>query len=539
MRLSKWRYGLAAAALRETIVNCRFLPPFAGLLAWALALLACLAPILASQPPARAAEPRHVKITFLLTSDVYKMNEEDGRGGLPRIAALVKQERGRATHFFMVHAGDTLSPSLLSAQDQGAHMIDLWNAVDLDIFVPGNHEFDFGPDVFMKRIGEANFPVYAANLLGADGKPLPGVSGYAIKDIEGVKLGIIGLTAEQSAQMSKPGDLKFTDSLETAFLLSQRLRGEGADLIVLVAHAPRPMDERLIASGVADVILSGHDHDLMVSYNGKVAFGEAMQDGLYLVAIDLDIAVAEKDGKRRVSWWPNFRIVDTAAVTPDQDVLAKVKGYEAKLDQAFNVVIGKTEIELDSRNAAVRGGESAIGDLFTDAIRERTKADIGLLNGGSFRGNKIYRAGSELTWRDVLTELPFNNMTLVLGVTGDELKAALEQGFSEAEDESGRFPQVSGLTVRADLTRPVGERVVSVMVGNEPLDPAKTYSLATNDFLAHGGDGYESLTRAKMLVDPQEASLIANHVMEYIEEKGTVAPKIEGRIIVARARPPQ
>src|SRR5512146_286705 len=139
----------------------------------------------------------------------------------------------------MVHAGDTLSPSLLSAQDQGAHMIDLWNAVDLDIFVPGNHEFDFGPDVFMKRIGEANFPVYAANLLGADGKPLPGVSGYAIKDIEGVKLGIIGLTAEQSAQMSKPGDLKFTDSLETAFLLSQRLRGEGADLIVLVAHAPR------------------------------------------------------------------------------------------------------------------------------------------------------------------------------------------------------------------------------------------------------------------------------------------------------------
>lgn len=77
------------------------------------------------------------------------------------------------------------------------------------------------------------------------------------------------------------------------------------------------------------------------------------------------------------------------------------------------------------------------------------------------------------------------------------------------------------------------------MVGNEPLDPAKTYSLATNDFLAHGGDGYESLTRAKMLVDPQEASLIANHVMEYIEEKGTVAAKIEGRIIVARARPPQ
>ncbi len=505
----------------------------------ALALLAWLLPILSVPPLALADEAHHVRVTFLLTSDVYKMNEEGGRGGLARTAALVKQERARDQHLFMVHAGDTLSPSLMSAQDEGAHMIDLWNAVGLDIFVPGNHEFDFGPDVFMKRMSEANFPVYAANLSGPDGQPLPGIAGYAIKDIDGVKLGIIGLTAEQSAQMSKPGNLKFTDSLETAFLLSQRLRGEGADLIVLVAHAPRPMDERLIASGVADVILSGHDHDLMVSYNGKVAFGEAMQDGLYLVAIDLDIAVAGTGGKREVSWWPDFRIIDTANVTPDPEMLAKVETYEAKLDQAFNVVIGKTETELDSRNAAVRGGEAAIGDLFSDAIRDRTKADVALLNGGSFRGNKIYRAGSDLTWRDVLTELPFNNMALVLGVTGEQLRAALEQGFSEAEDESGRFPQVSGLTVRADLTRPVGERVVSVMVGNEPLDPAKTYSLVTNDFLARGGDGYESLTKAKMLVDPQEASLIANHVMEYIKEKGTVAPKIEGRVIVARARPPQ
>ena len=538
MRLSKCRYGLATAAKREKVINRGFWRASLGVRV-ASALLAWLLPILSVPQLVLAEEARHVRVTFLLTSDVYKMNEEGGRGGLPRTAALVKQERARASHFFMVHAGDTLSPSLLSAQDQGAHMIDLWNAVGVDIFVPGNHEFDFGPEIFMKRIREASFPVFAANLSGPDGKPLPGIAGYTIKDIDGVKLGIIGLTAQQSAQMSKPGDLKFTDSLETAFLLSQRLRGEGADLIVLVAHAPRPMDERLIASGVADVILSGHNHDLMVSYNGKVAFGEAMQDGLYLVAIHLDIAVTEKGGKRKVSWWPDFRIIDTADVTPDPDVLAKVKTYEAKLDQAFNIVIGKTETELDSRNAAVRGGEAAIGDLFTDAIRERTKADIVLLNGGSFRGNKIYRAGSELTWRDVLTELPFNNMALVLGVTGAELKAALEQGFSEAEDESGRFPQVSRLTVRADLTRPVGERVVSVMVGNEPLDPDKTYSLATNDFLARGGDGYASLTKAKMLVDAQEASLIANHVMEYIKEKGTVAPKIEGRVIVARARPPQ
>jgi 5'-nucleotidase / UDP-sugar diphosphatase len=187
-----------------------------------------------------------------------------------------------------------------------------------------------------------------------------------------VKLGIIGLSAEQSAQMSKPGNLKFTDSLETAFLLSQRLRNEGADLIVLVAHAPRPLDERLIASGVADVILSGRDHDLVVSYNGKVAFGEAMQDDLYLVAIDLEIPVTEKDGKRKLSWWPDFRIIDRSDVAPDPDVLAKVETYEAKLDQAFNIVIGKTETELDSRNAAVREGR--LRSAISSAMRSGTAA---------------------------------------------------------------------------------------------------------------------------------------------------------------------
>jgi 5'-nucleotidase/UDP-sugar diphosphatase len=240
--------------------------------------------------------------------------------------------------------------------------------------------------------------------------------------------------------MSKPGNLKFTDSLETAFLLSQRLRNEGADLIVLVAHAPRPMDERLIASGVADVILSGHDHDLMVSYNGKVAFGEAMQDGLYLVAIDLEIVVTEKDGKRKLSWWPDFRIIDRSDVAPDRDVLAKVETYEAKLDQAFNIVIGKTKTELDSRSAAVRGGEAAIGDLFSDAIRDRsTKADIALLNGGSFRGNRIYRAGSDLTWRDVLTELPFNNMALVLGVRAISSRRRWSRASQRPRTRAGAF----------------------------------------------------------------------------------------------------
>ena len=100
-----------------------------------------------------------VKVTFVLTNDVYVMSEEKGRGGMARLAAVVKAEREKNPNTLFVHAGDTLSPSLMSGFDQGAHMIELLNAMKLDAFTPGNHEFDFGPDVFLERIAEANFPV--------------------------------------------------------------------------------------------------------------------------------------------------------------------------------------------------------------------------------------------------------------------------------------------------------------------------------------------------------------------------------------------
>jgi 2',3'-cyclic-nucleotide 2'-phosphodiesterase (5'-nucleotidase family) len=193
--------------------------------------------------------------------------------------------------------------------------------------------------------------------------------------------------------------------------------------------------------------------------------------------------------------------------------------------------------ELDSRTATVRGGEAAIGDLFANAIRARTGADMALINGGGLRGNRLYPPGTEIKRRHILAELPFGNLALVLEILGSDLKAALEQGFAQAETLTGAFPQVSGMRVRADLSRPVGERVVAVAVNGRPLDDAARYKLATNDFLAKGGDGYSALGRATVLVGPTEAELVANEVIAYIAEKKTVSPTLEGRVIVARMKP--
>ena len=207
-----------------------------------------------------------------------------------------------------------------------------------------------------------------------------------------------------------------------------------------------------------------------------MAAAEAKQDGEYVIAIDLAIKVEEGGAKRTVTWWPDFRIIDTKGAAEDPRVAELVKGFEAELSQEFDVPLAKVAVPFDSLNATVRTGEAAIGNLFADAIRKATGADAALLNGGGFRGNRRYEAGTEVTRRDVLKEMPFSNTTVVLEVTGAELRAALEHGLAKLGEASGRFPQVSGLEIEAIGTRPAGERIVAIRVGGAPLDDAARYT---------------------------------------------------------------
>jgi 2',3'-cyclic-nucleotide 2'-phosphodiesterase (5'-nucleotidase family) len=486
------------------------------------------------------ADAQKVRITLLLVCDIYEMSPgANGRGGLAKVAAVIRQERQRNANVIAVHAGDAISPSLMSGLDQGAHMIDLLNGIGLDAFVPGNHEFDFGPDVFRARMAEAQFPVLAGNLSDEQGKPLAGIGADRIIELQGIRVGLAGFTAEDSVTRSSPGDLKFTPTFDGTLTAASRLRDAGADLVVHVVHAPRNIDMQLIREGAAGIILSGDDHDLLVSFDGRTAFAEAMQDGWYVVAVDVDVEVKDKDGQRRVAWWPNFRIIDTAAVEPDPGMAARVAAYEAKLSEQLDRPLVRTATSLDSRNAAVRGGEAAIGNLFADALRAATGADLALINGGGFRGNRVYEAGIQLSPRDVLRELPFGNKAYVLELSGEQLRSVLEQAFAKAERLTGAFPQVSGLTIRADVTRPVGERVVSVSINDKPLDPSATYTLATNDFLARGGDGYEMLKQARQLVGANDAKLMAELIMAHLAALPEVAPQVQQRIIVGRSAEPQ
>jgi 2',3'-cyclic-nucleotide 2'-phosphodiesterase (5'-nucleotidase family) len=380
-------------------------------------------------------------------------------------------------------------------------------------------------------MGEAQFPLFAANLRAPDGNPLPKFKDRSILELDGVRIGLTGAAYDGSPQVSNPQDLVFHPTVATIARQAEALRREGADLVVAVVHATREQVYEIFAARQVDLLLSGHTHDLFVEFDGRNAIAESSHDARYVVVIDVAIETAQLNGQRSVHWWPQFRIIDTAAVTPDPQVATVVAKYEEELSKALDVPIGTTAVELDSRVAAVRTGETAFGDLIADAMRTVAKADAALMNAGGIRGGKIYAPGATITRRDVVAELPFHNNLVTIEVRGADLRRAIENGLSRWPSASGRFLQVSGIEVIADGGRPPGARIISITVAGAPLEETRVYKVAATDYLVNGGDDYVTLREAKDLLPAEDSPLLSTAVIGYITSIGTVDPR-GGRIIM-------
>jgi 5'-nucleotidase / UDP-sugar diphosphatase len=477
------------------------------------------------------------RVTFLLVNDIYQMGDQemaDGkrRGGFARLAAIVKAERAKGGHVVFAHGGDTISPSLMSGIDRGAHIVALTNMVTLDVFVPGNHEFDFGKSIFFQRMREAKFPLYAANLRGPDGAPLPDFKDRAVVTFDGVRIGLTGATYDESPRASSPEDLQFLPTVATMRAQADALKREGADFVVAVVHAERKQDYDIMAARNVDLVLSGHNHDLLINYDGRNAVVESAYNGVYVTAVDVIIDVKVVNGVRQVTWWPQFRVIDSATVTPDPEVVAAVAVYEQQLTRELDVPLATTAVELDSRSATVRSGEAAIGNLMTDAMRAATQTQAAIVNGGGIRGEKVYSAGTTITRRNVMAELPFSNRVVVIDVSGSILRRGFENGLAQWPNNVGRFPQVSGITIEADMRRPPFNRIAAITLAGEALDDAKIYRIATNDFLARGSDGYTEFRDAPHLLPDDDSPLLANALIDYLKAIGTVRTGVEGRIVL-------
>lgn len=472
-----------------------------------------------------------VRVTLLQVNDVYQFAPVDQglRGGLGRVLTLKKEIEKQSPHTLFLLAGDTISPSVESITYKGAQMIDAWNAAGLDYATFGNHEFDFGPDVLLQRMKESNFKWIAANVIDKKtGKPFGEAAPFVIREFDGVKVGIFGLVLPETKTTSRPGpDVDFLSPCETARKIVSDLRARGVKTIVALTHLSMQEDKQVARCADVDVIIGGHEHTLLESASGGAPILKMTADARVLGQIDLNIS-KDSGSVESIDW----RVIPVTSETKEDPKFAVINRKYGGLLKELSQVVGRTAVELDARSAVGRRQETNIGDFIADAFRAATGADVGLMNGGSIRADEIIRPGP-LTYRDVLSILPFKNRVIKLEITGAVLREALEHGVARsAEDaEPGRFPQVSGVRFTFDATRPAGSRIVDLSVNGKPLDQKSKYTLATTDYVGiDGGDGYAMLKQGRLLINREQAKFDSDVLREAIAARKTIAPKIEGRI---------
>jgi 5'-nucleotidase len=482
----------------------------------------------------RRDDKRVVRLTLLQLNDVYQIlpSDIDGSGGLARIATLQKQILSESDNILFLFAGDTISPSLESIEFKGQQMIDLWNNLGLNVAVLGNHEFDFKPDVLRQRIKESHFTWLAANVIDKrTGAPFGGAQSYLIKEVDGVKVGIFGLLTKDTMKNSQPGpDIEFLDPIATARSLVPQMRAQGATVIIALTHLAMEEDKRLAQAVRLDLILGGHDHELMQSQAAGTPIYKMGSDARNFGRIEVKIA-AETGEVQNIE----ARIIPVTKDVPEESrTRAIIDDYERRLEEKLGVklddTIGESTVALDAEQESVRGRESNVGDLIADTFREVTKADVALINGGGIRSDRLYPAGP-ITNRHFYSILPFKNKVVLIQVKGSELRKALERGVSSVVEnrEDGGFPQVSGLQFVYNGLRPPGSRLVSVTVQGQPLDDNRTYSLATISYLASGNEGYEMLGNKPDMIPPTDSKYDVDIMLEKIKS-GPVSPQIDGRI---------
>lgn len=478
-------------------------------------------------------------ITLLHTNDVHGhvAAEVDKEGKLTNIGyPKVKAYADSIKNSVLLDAGDVTHGTAIAGANNGKDVISLMKAMGYKAMVPGNHDFNYGyqglVDFKDQAKGDDGFDILAADLVRTTGGN--DFKGQTILDVDGVKVGIFGLATEETKVKSNPKNTEeviFLDPIAVAKAQVKSLEEQQVDVIVMLSHLGLDESSDIKSSDVAeavdgiDVIIDGHSHTALDK--GNVVNGTLIaQTGGQLKQLG-EVNISLRGGE----------IVSKTAVLRNADFFEDVKEDTAiagMVDQIFEDnrealerVVGKTAVDLDGEREHVRAGETNFGNLVTDAMREASGADVALTNGGGIRTS--IPAG-DITVSQLWTAFPFGNTIMKIKLTGADIVSALEHGVADAPEVAGKFPHVSGLTFKYDVNRPAGNRVFDVKIAGEALDPKASYTLATNDFMAAGGDGYESFKNSEYIGD---YGLYTEVLEQYLAKHGTVSPKVEDRIVVA------
>ena len=523
-------------------------------------------------------------VVVLFTSDAHcGIDQGFGYAGL---AAIRQSLEEAGNHVVLVDNGDSIQGEPIGTMTTGEALIELMNTVGYDIAIPGNHEFDYGMDRFLELTEKANFPYISANF-NKEGELV--FAPYVIKEFDGVKIAFVGVTTPKTITSSTP---KYFQDEEGNFIYGfmqdetgeklytavqsavDAARGEGAAYVVALGHlgneeacAPWTYADVIANTTGIDALLDGHSHDTdqvqMENKDGQTV----LRSGCGTKLAGVGCLRIGKDGKlsTELFLWNN-KTAAPALLGIRNDAYTAVKTAQDALTEKLSEVVAQTAVELTINDPTakkddgspiriVRSQETNLGDLCADAYRNLSGAQIAFVNGGGIR---VSIKQGDITLNDILKVHPFGNAMCVIEASGQQILDALEWGARAVPSESGGFLQVSGLTyeihtyvessAKADentmFAGVEGEyRVKNVMVGGEPLELDKTYTLASHNYmLKNGGDGYSMFGGCKLLQD--EVMLDNQVLINYITGSlgGVVGeeyaqPYGEGRIVIVEEAP--
>lgn len=506
-------------------------------------------------------------LTIMHTNDTHAAHlpNGDGNGGVAIQAAVVKQIRGEAENSLLLDAGDRFTGTLFHTVYEGQDQIPIMNTLGYDAMTLGNHEFDKGDEILANFLTGLEFPVVSANIdFSASPFLADQVQPYMVLEVNGEKIGVIGLTTADTVFSSSPGDELVWRDDYAAVVAEQveALTAEGVNKIILLTHVGINVDLPLLTelAGV-DVVIGGHSHTLFSNaYAGAfdeypveaettagepILYVQAASSNVYMGRLDVEF-----DANGVLADWDGDTILLSQYITPDPemaDIIEELSGPVTALQE--EPTGATTDVLLVGDRTVCRVQECNMGNLIADAMRAETGAQIAIMNGGGVRASI---EPGDINFGEILTVQPFGNTISTFEISGADIIAALENGVSGIVVENGvvvrdgapgRFPQVSGLRFTFNPTLEVGSRIVSVEVEQEdgtfaPIDPAATYSVVTNNFVRTGGDNYTMF--AENAIDPYDFGRTDYEVtLDYIIENSPINAAVEGRITLEGAEYPE
>ncbi|MGN4127372.1 5'-nucleotidase C-terminal domain-containing protein [Lysinibacillus sphaericus] len=502
-------------------------------------------------------------LTILHSNDTHAHVE-----AAPQRATKVKELRAANANSLLLDAGDVFSGTLYFNQFTGEVDMKLMNLMGYDAMVFGNHEFDLGSSpeghaALAKFVKGADFPLLGSNLDFSKDSLFDGLQSQTItkdfqngkiyngiiKEVDGEKVGIFGLTTEETPSISSVANVQFANYIDSAKKAVAEFEKQGVNKIIALTHLgfddSKEFDnDQLLASAVEgiDVIVGGHTHTkLDKAVKADTSFKNPtiiVQTGQYSENLgELDLTF--NDNGAIVEYFGQLHALNDKEkpVEADADAAALLAPYTEKIAAVKQQSTGNTAVSvLDGKRGlwGVRAGETNLGNIITDGMlagaqKIDPEVQFAFQNGGGIRAS--IDAG-DITVGEVMTVMPFGNALGIVKMTGAEIYEIAEHSVKDFPKEFGGFLHFSGLQVEFDGMAAAGKRVTSIKLNGKELDKAATYKGATNTFTAKGGDGFETL--AKVYADgrvSEPGTIDYEMFIDHLNTLKKVDAKVEGRIV--------